>query len=480
MSRTKLLVGGVLALLIGTTMLLWREPAATLPQATATYAQVPSETLAGASGSSFYVSKGGDNTDGRSWRSAWNDFDQIDWNAVQPGDTIQLDGGASEVVYTSTLQIGKSGDVDKPITLKLSSEPGHDGRVVIDGGLTWWACQATTPSPYTQNPPPGTREFGLDLNGQSWIVVDGGKWGGIEIRNNTVAGVRFHSATHIRLANLHIHHNSYPDTADGPGIAISGDSIVLEQLDIHNDGQDAIQGGNVTNLVLQDSYLHDHYCSHPDGIQLYKGKNSNITIRRNLFTTGFLQAIFLGEQNPALDSTTSDVEIYYNIIQDTHYGIVSNHHSNQNWKVYNNTIVDIEHEGIDLYASAGGMEFRNNILYNGSYVIQNGVQSNNIYFDVPYAPGDNGSKHTDPQFIDKATGNYRLAPSSPAIDAGQDVGLATDYFGHVVPAGGGVDIGAIEYGATDPTATPGPPGSTPVPGTPTATPSAQVYLPYVR
>jgi hypothetical protein len=438
----------------------------------------------GVTGTTYYVSKSGHSGDGRSWITAWNDLDQINWNVVLPGDTIVLDGGSSEVVYTSTLTIGRSGDIDNPITIKLASEPGHDGRVVIDGGLTYWPCQATGASPYTQNPPPGTRQWGLDLNAQSWIVVDGGKWGGIEIRNHTSTGVRFHNASHIRLSNLHIHHNTFPDVADGPGISISGDSIVLEKLDIHNDGQDAIQGGNVTNLVLQDSYLHDHYCSHPDGIQLFKGANRNLIIRRNVFANGLLQAIFLGEQNPALDSTTSDVEISYNVIHDTHYGIVSNHHNNQNWKVYNNTIVDMLYHGIDLYASGGGMEFRNNILYNASYVINNGVQSNNIYYQVPFAPwGENGSIKADPLFLDKAAGNYQLQPSSPGIDTGYDVGLAEDNLGHTVPMGKGVDIGAFEFDPTPatPTSTATPLSDTETPTSPTltidpATPSPTVGL----
>jgi hypothetical protein len=405
----------------------------------------PADALQADAATNFYVSPSGDNTDGRSWANAWSDLDRINWNVVQPGDTIILDGGASQQIYSTTLTIGKSGLPDTPITVRLSDEPGHDGKVIIDGGLTYWPCQATGPSPYTQNPPPGTRPYGLDLNGQSWIVVDGVKWGGIEIRNHNITGVRFHKATHVRLANLHIHHNTYPDVADGPGISISGDSILLEKLEINNNGQDAIQGGDLTNFVLQDSYLHDHYCSHPDGIQLYRGQNRNITIQRNVFTTGFLQAIFLGEQNPDLNSTTSDVHIFYNVIHNTRYGIVSNHMGNQNWQVFNNTIVDMDYDGISLYASAGGMEVRNNILYNGGYNIQNGVESNNIFYKTPYFPGGQGSLNLDPQFVDKANGDYQLQASSPAINAGIDVGLTSDFLRNIVPNGGGVDIGAFEY-----------------------------------
>jgi hypothetical protein len=45
------------------------------------------------------------------------------------------------------------------------------------------------------------------------------------------------------------------------------------------------------------------------------------------------------------------------------------------------------------------------------------------------------------------TSNYSLQSSSPAKDAGVDVGLTTDYDGHPVPHGSKPDIGAYEYGA---------------------------------
>jgi len=41
--------------------------------------------------------------------------------------------------------------------------------------------------------------------------------------------------------------------------------------------------------------------------------------------------------------------------------------------------------------------------------------------------------------------DFNLKPSSPAIDAGIDVGLTRDYSGSIVPAGGAPDIGAYEF-----------------------------------
>lgn len=394
-----------------------------------------------------YVSRRGNNADGRSWTTAWNELDQVDWTAVRPGDRLLIDGGDAAMTYSTPLLVEQSGVAGKPIKIALAGEPGRNGRAIIDGGVTYWPCEgAGTPPDATS--PPATRSFGLDLNGKRWIEVDGAKWGGIEIRNHSKAGVRFGDASDIRLANLHIHHNTYVSMPDGPGISVSGRNLTLERLEINNNGQDAIQGGDVTNLVLQDSYLHDHFCAHPDGIQLFYGKNRGITVQRNTFAHGFLQAVFFGEPKPEFDSTTSDVRIQYNLIYDTRFGIVSNHNGNRDWLVYNNTIARIENEGISLYGSAGGMEVRNNILFDCRFILRNGVQSNNLFRDVPSPPVDeNGSFAADPLFVNPAGGDFNLQADSPAIDRGVDIGLTRDRDNRVVPAREGVDIGAFEFGA---------------------------------
>jgi hypothetical protein len=83
---------------------------------------------------SYYVSKNGNNSGGTSWINAWSELDQINWSNIHPGDTIHIDGGKTEMVYLSALHIGKSGTSDNRITIKLSEEPGKNGKVVIFGG----------------------------------------------------------------------------------------------------------------------------------------------------------------------------------------------------------------------------------------------------------------------------------------------------------------------------------------------------------
>src|SRR5205807_1143531 len=49
--------------------------------------------------STWYVSKNGNNADGLSWATAWNELNQINWSVVQPGETIQVDGGSQSMTY---------------------------------------------------------------------------------------------------------------------------------------------------------------------------------------------------------------------------------------------------------------------------------------------------------------------------------------------------------------------------------------------
>jgi len=58
---------------------------------------------------------------------------------------------------------------------------------------------------------------------------------------------------------------------------------------------------------------------------------------------------------------------------------------------------------------------------------------------------DQHGLNADPQFLDPANGDFRLNRSSPAINAGTDVGLTSDIRGWPVPMHGIPDIGAYEY-----------------------------------
>jgi len=63
---------------------------------------------------SYYVSKNGNNSDGLSWTSSWNEMNQINWANINPGDTIWLAGGT----YTTSLSPRASGTTGNLIYIK--------------------------------------------------------------------------------------------------------------------------------------------------------------------------------------------------------------------------------------------------------------------------------------------------------------------------------------------------------------------------
>lgn len=80
----------------------------------------------------LFVSPSGDNSQGTSWKKAWQTFSDIDWDVVQSGDRIVLDGGTDGVTYTGALIIPKDN-----IVVRQSRHPKHKGQVTISGPSTY-------------------------------------------------------------------------------------------------------------------------------------------------------------------------------------------------------------------------------------------------------------------------------------------------------------------------------------------------------
>ena len=65
-------------------------------------------------------------------------------------------------------------------------------------------------------------------------------------------------------------------------------------------------------------------------------------------------------------------------------------------------------------------------------------------FETAYGSRTN-SVESDPLMTDPDNDDFTLQSTSPAIDAGVNVGFARDFSGIAVPQGFKVDIGAFEY-----------------------------------
>ncbi|HPD81964.1 MAG TPA: choice-of-anchor Q domain-containing protein, partial [Candidatus Pacearchaeota archaeon] len=89
-------------------------------------------------------------------------------------------------------------------------------------------------------------------------------------------------------------------------------------------------------------------------------------------------------------------------------------------------------------SSINGLYIQNNIFYNSgsNQVSLSGTPSNYT---------NSGNLVSNPLFVGASTGNFHLQSSSPAINAGLNLGLTSDFERTSVPQGSAPDIGAYEY-----------------------------------
>jgi hypothetical protein len=331
----------------------------------------------------FFVSRSGNNADGRSWATAWNELDRIDWSVIRPGDFIVIDGGARAcpslgpgydcgMVYNSTLSVQASGAPGAPVTIQMTRAPGRNGTVIIDGGITSWSrCgeYAAEDGPPAAPNGAGTRDTGILLNGAQWVVIDGTRWGGIEIRNHTRYGLNFSSSQHVVARYLKIHHNTDPGDANNGAAGVTqgyaSQHNTLERTEIFRNGQDAVRGGG-DYFTLRANYLHDHYCNHPDGLQSFvptangdipddAGEVRGLVVENNVFERIGLQAVFLGENNRH-NSWNVDVTIRGNLFIGGAYGVKSKHGSSRNWVVDGNTFVGVRELAVEWCCASPGAQ----------------------------------------------------------------------------------------------------------------------------
>ncbi len=416
-------------------------------------------------GRTFYVSRRGNNADGLSWGTAWNELANINWSAVQPGDTILLDGGSVScpklgpgyscgMVYNSTLSITRSGTSSAPITIRLAGDAGRNGTVIIDGGVTNWpGCADYAPE---QRPPstPGTagmRASGVNFNNSAWVVVDGIKWGGIEVRNHLRSGLTFAASQHTTARYIKIHHNTDPADATNGSIGVNltyqAAYNTLARSEVFRNGQDAVRNGG-DFFTLEDSYLHDQYCNHPDGIQSFvptglpdipddAGEVRGLVVRRTVFDHIGMQALLLGENDGGHNSWNVDVTIEDNLFVNGDYMVKAKHALSSNWTVRRNTFANVADLAVEWCCATPGasvpMAISDNVFWqvnpgrNGFYLPTGGgdtLFANNCVYGTGVRSGnvfETGTINANPLFVDPARGNYALRSGSPCAGKGARV-----------------------------------------------------------
>lgn len=109
----------------------------------------------------------------------------------------------------------------------------------------------------------------------------------------------------------------------------------------------------------------------------------------------------------------------------------------QNSVIYGNVT------GVDV--NAAGTIINTIINGNTNGVDEVGATATVTYSVLQTSHTGTGNITSDPKFVSTVTPDFHLQSGSPAINAGVDVGLTSDYEGNRVPQGSAPDIGVYEF-----------------------------------
>jgi hypothetical protein len=406
------------------------------------------QNTASVSSHTYYVSKNGNDADGLSWATAWNELNQINWNLIQPGDSILLDGGTSQMVYTTTLTVGKSGVSGSPITIRRATDPGRNGTVAIFGGRSTLLpyCGQTNYTYQTR----GVNIHGIVINSQSWIIVDGGGWHGIKVYGNNDSGAITQNTNNDIIRNLELFDNgSASQRSDGtwhpfqPNIGLSSaTNMTFEYLDIHDAGEDSFQPNNINNITIRLSWLHDtrsdpnypglafNQCNHNDGMQIWNSNPvSGVTFDQDILGPGHENDLILGNGVVEVDNVAIKNTLFIDAGANAIWG-----EPEKNWTVDHVTSFTQGGNNVDLKGT--GNNITNSIFY-GSNINVNATSSNNCMWKTGGLNGqtadpmfvtdltsypNSGSRTTNyPALSTAANFDFSLKPGSPCAGLGSSI-----------------------------------------------------------
>jgi parallel beta-helix repeat protein len=183
---------------------------------------------------------------------------------------------------------------------------------------------------------------------------------------------------------------------------------------------------------------------------------SNVTISGNVvFNSAERAGIIVAAQSPY--ARAENVRIYNNVVFGHAGNGITIIDAVSDVEIYNNTIYNVNTDGVDHNGKEGiylGKGAQNIHVYNNIIALKNPgnhitvsqaahvTVDHNLYWPKPLRlDGIDDSKAivADPRFVNADVNDFRLAASSPAIDAGADVSMTHQ--------GSAPDVGAFEYGS---------------------------------
>ncbi len=407
-----------------------------------------------ADGGTYYISlSGNDSWSGRRPDSAWRHISRA-CTTVVAGDTVLVLAGT----YQERTTFRRSGAAGRPIVFK--SEPRRTA--------TTWGFDTNSPTggSYTRiegfniawdTSLTGWRDYGVFISSNNVEVVDNylfnsrrtaiqGNWSqpwtrGVVIANNRIfhcqAGIGV-VGTAWRIENNEVERLFQYGRGDCDYTRFFGDTILFWRNYFHGTHPDSIG------------------TAHVDCFQTFDNNGEHaayVTIDAN---RGFDYAqAFMGEAH--FYHNSHDIVFKNNIFaRGWAWGLCVQDIANV--MVYNNTFAYIRWHGAGFSGRySQGSVVRNNIFFNTntSYWWADTAQASgdyNLIFGAtqPTVLGPHDIMNQNPQFVDSINNDFRLRPTSPAIDRGDSLTqVPVDIVGVTRPQGLRWDIGAYEYVPTE-------------------------------
>jgi hypothetical protein len=255
------------------------------------------------------------------------------------------------------------------------------------------------------------------------------------------------------LRFVKVHHNNNPGDTTNNSIGVqhgwTAESDLVEFVEIYRNGQDAmrVQGDSFT---LRHSYIHDHYCNHPDGIQALvytansdvpdsEGRIADLSVLGNVFERVGLQQVFLGE-NVGHNSWVDGALIRDNLFLAGNYIIKTKNGRSTGFVIERNTFAGSSQFALEWCCASPGavapMVIRDNIFTGvrnpsgTAFYLNTGGGATTFADNCVWNSGaisgqvvQSGTIRENPQF---QAGRWLPAAGSPCDGKGSSLGRALD------------------------------------------------------
>lgn len=269
-------------------------------------------------------------------------------------------------------------------------------------------------------------QMGIDVRGRNHLIEGNEIWGTIQHHPNWVDrprwvdadGIHFHGSGHVIRGNyIHDMHYSDPENLN-PHIDCfqtflaepyqeAANDIILERNRCDNaQSQTSLQVGkgfmlqSANNIIIRNNLIHAYV-----GVKADRGSD-NLIILNNTFTSNVSLTIAHSPSGISLNNVANAV-------------------------IQNNIFFNLP--GHIIYLLNSTVSAGRNLMYRTDGL---SLQNSNTYSH------ENDLWGVDPMFLSDT--DFHLSAGSPAIDAGLDVPVETDFDGNPRPQGAGYDIGAYE------------------------------------